>query len=110
MSSLKKSSYEGIIQGIRQNSNQCDPLIELFRNSPSVVKYNHINLIFLDDNKYHNLTIIFPMTSNRQRYKKAYILTTMLLIQLNYFNPPKGLCEAEPEWGLFDSFHFIVSR
>ena len=71
-----------------------------------MVKYKHIK----DDNKYNNLTIIFPMTSNRQRYKEAYILTTMLLIQPNYFNPPKGLYKAEPELRLFDSFHFIVSR
>ena len=32
-----------------------------------------------------------------------------------FWNPenvlsPKGLCEAEPEWGPFDSFHFIVSK
>ena len=26
------------------------------------------------------------------------------------FYPSKRLCEAEPEWGPFDSFHFIVSR
>ena len=29
---------------------------------------------------------------------------------LKMFYPPKGLCKAEPEWGPFDSFHFIVSR
>ena len=29
---------------------------------------------------------------------------------LKMFYPPKGLCEAEPEWGPFDSFHLIVSR
>ena len=23
------------------------------------------------------------------------------------FYPPKGLCEAEPEWGPFDYFHFV---
>ena len=28
---------------------------------------------------------------------------------LKMFHPPKGLCEAEPECGSFDSIHFIVS-
>ena len=38
------------------------------------------------------------------------LLTEIRLFEiLKMFYPMKGLYEAEPEWGLFDSFHFIVS-